>query len=258
MGDSFYAKWTHLFDAKNITAWDDILWQYMLIDSHTRNYTSNLLVHGWSDPPAKWADAEGKAPHVWGRAVGWYFMSLLETLQVFPKWHAGYGLLLHYFQQLTDGVQRAQDETSGGWWQVMDEPYPGMKGNYIEASGSAMFTYSLLKGVHLGYIDKHRYLKTAKKAYEGLVKSFIRVEDDVVHYIGTVQECGLAVADPSFEVSFSHFLINYVLTKPVLHQRQDCCRRLQGIWPLYACSLRMGDLGQGFLDKINFSVAICY
>ncbi|KAJ3496823.1 hypothetical protein NLG97_g2375 [Lecanicillium saksenae] len=203
MGDSFYAKWTRLFDSNNETAWNDVLTQFTVIGTHTRNSKSNLLVHGWADPAkaAKWADPNtGKAPHVWGRAVGWYFMALMETLQVFPESHPGYKRLLSYFVDLASGVQQAQDNETGGWWQVMDEPSPGMKGNYIEASGSAMFTYGLLKGINLGYLDQDQFLGTAKSAYQGLIEQFIEVDDSgTVHYKGTVQECGLAVDDPSFE-----------------------------------------------------------
>lgn len=36
MADSFYAKWTSAFDNGNTTAWDDIVAQFVNIDSHTR------------------------------------------------------------------------------------------------------------------------------------------------------------------------------------------------------------------------------
>lgn len=36
MADSFYAKWTKLFDSDNKTAWDDILTQFVIYESHTR------------------------------------------------------------------------------------------------------------------------------------------------------------------------------------------------------------------------------
>ena len=36
MADSFYAKWTKLFDYDNKTAWDDILTQFVIYESHTR------------------------------------------------------------------------------------------------------------------------------------------------------------------------------------------------------------------------------
>ncbi|KAJ6789162.1 hypothetical protein PWT90_03286 [Aphanocladium album] len=190
MGDFFYTKWTHLFDSDNTTAWNDILTQFTLIDTHTRNSTSNLLVHGWADPAkaAKWADPEtGKAPHVWGRAVGWYFMALMETLQVFPEPHPGRERLLDYFVKLAGGLQQAQDCKTGGWWQ---------------ASGSVMFTDGLLKGIKLGYLDEDEFLDTAKSTYLGLVEQFIQVDDNcTVHYNGAVDQCELAVDDPSFELS---------------------------------------------------------
>ena len=36
MADGFYAKWTKLFDNGNDTAWDDILTQFVIFESHTR------------------------------------------------------------------------------------------------------------------------------------------------------------------------------------------------------------------------------
>lgn len=205
MADSFYARWTHLFDKDNTTAWDDIFLQYNLIDTHTRNLTSGLLVHGWAEvtDKAPWADpVTGRAPHVWGRAVGWYFMSLVETLQVFPQSHPGYVKLMKFYTTLATALKKAQEPTSHGWWQVMDAPYPGRKGNYIESSGSAMFTFGLLKGVKLGYLKRSDFLQTAKNAYTGLVKKFVRPQDNgTLLFTGTVAECGLSTANATFEVS---------------------------------------------------------
>lgn len=209
MADSFYSKFTSLFDAENSTAWDDIMVQYDIIDSHARS-DSGLLVHGWADTDnwddAPWADPEtGRAPHVWGRADGWYFMSLIEVLQTFPADHDGYERLMGYYTSLASALKTAQDQASGGWWQVMDEPYPAMEGNYIEASGSAMFTFGLLKGIDLGYLEKDVYLEAAKSAYLGLVSNFIVEEDDgKLSYTGTVAECGLGSANATYEVRWSH------------------------------------------------------
>lgn len=205
MADSFYSKWTRLFDAGNTTAWDDILLQYYIINKHARTPESGLLVHGWADTDnlteAPWAIPEtGRAPHVWGRADGWYFMSLIEVLQTFPADHEGYRTLLGYYTSLAEALQRAQDPASGGWWQVMDEPYPGQEGNYIEASGSAMFTFGLMKGIDLGYLNKVDYFDTARTAYLGLVKNFIEEGDSALSYTGTVAECGLGSANATYEV----------------------------------------------------------
>ncbi|KAI0971880.1 cell wall glycosyl hydrolase YteR [Xylaria arbuscula] len=189
MADSFYAKWTKSFDEQNTTAWDDIALQYDNIEAHTRNKTSGLLVHGYDESKvAVWADpVTGAAPLVWDRADGWYFMSLLEVIQVWPETHAARERLIGYFTTLAAGLLKAQDE-SGGWWLVMSEQYVGAKGNYIESSGSAMFVYGFLKGIRLGLLDRDQYLAAAQKGYDLLVTEFVVEKDDgTVDWEGTVQ-----------------------------------------------------------------------
>lgn len=136
MADSFYAKYTSLFQNDNTTAWDDIVLQYDLIEEHCNNSTSKLLYHGYDESlTASWADPiTGASPLVWDRAVGWFFVSLLETIPVIPRSHEGYVKLVGYFTNLAEGVLSAQDSSSGGWWLIMDEQYAGAEGNYIESS----------------------------------------------------------------------------------------------------------------------------
>jgi unsaturated rhamnogalacturonyl hydrolase len=38
-------------------------------------------------------------------------------------------------------IVRYQDKTSGVWYQIVNKG--GMKGNYLEASGSTMFAYAM-------------------------------------------------------------------------------------------------------------------
>ncbi|RYO87728.1 hypothetical protein DL766_005002 [Monosporascus sp. MC13-8B] len=188
MADTFYAKWTKMFDNDNTTAWDDILNQFVLIDSHTRNTTSGLLAHGYDESKtAVWADpVTGSAPLVWDRAVGWYFISLLEVIQLFPESHEGHSILTKFYTDLAAALKRTQDK-SGGWWLIMSEPYPGMEGNYIESSASAMFTYGWLKGIKLGLIPEEEYYGPAKKGYNLLTSRFVRADDKgLLNWEGTV------------------------------------------------------------------------
>lgn len=211
MADSFYATYTSLFDKDNTTAWDDITLQYDLIEEHCRDASTNLLKHGYDESKvASWADPEtGASPLVWDRAVGWYFVSLLETLQVFPTSHAGYDKLVGYFTTLAEGLLNAQD-TSGGWWLIMDEEYAGAEGNYIESSATAMFTYGLLKGIKLGFIDESTYLAPAKKAYEMMVDKFVIESDDgTLDWDGTVQVGSLS-SDASYEVNTAYSSPSYI------------------------------------------------
>ncbi|KAI0128579.1 cell wall glycosyl hydrolase YteR [Xylariales sp. AK1849] len=187
MADSFYAKWTNLFDADNTTAWGDIVLQFDNIESHTRNSTTGLLVHGYDESKtAVWADpVTGAAPLVWDRAVGWYFLALLELLQLFPEFHEGYSRLLGYFTTLASVLKTAQDE-SGGWWLIMSEQYVGAKGNYVESSATAMFTLGWLKGIRLGFLGDE-YLDAAKVAYTLLTDQFVvENSDGTLNWEGTV------------------------------------------------------------------------
>lgn len=204
MADVFYGQWTKMFDAENTTAWDDIVLQFDLIEEFTRNHTTNLLVHGYDESKtAVWADpVTGAAPIVWSRAVGWYFMALLEIIEIFPESHAGHARLVEYFTTLADGLVASQDEASGGWWIVMSEPYVGVQGNYIESSADAMFAYGLLGGVRLGLLDE-TYAAPAATAYEALVNDFVSENNDgTLNFLGTV-EVGSLGSDASYEVSLT-------------------------------------------------------
>jgi rhamnogalacturonyl hydrolase YesR len=170
------------------TAWDDIVLQYDNIEAHCRNATSGLLVHGYDESKkAVWANpVTGAAPLVWDRAVGWYFLSLWETLQVFPESHEGHSRLLGYFTTLAAALKTAQDE-AGGWWLIMSAPYPGAKGNYIESSATAMFTLGWFRGIRSGLLEASEYLDAAKKGYDLLVNDFVvENSDGTLDWEGTV------------------------------------------------------------------------
>lgn len=211
MADSFYARWTAAFDADNVTAWDDIALQFDNIVAHTKDQGgTGLLLHGYDESKvAVWADpVTGASPLVWSRAVGWIFMSLLEVIPVWPETHAARERLVGYFTSLAAALKTAQDEESGGWWLILSKEYVGAEGNYIESSGSAMFTYGLLKGIRLGLIDSAEYLETAQKGYDLLVDKFVvEKSDGTVDWEGTV-EVGSLKSDASFEVSSFFYSIN--------------------------------------------------
>ncbi|RTE82486.1 hypothetical protein BHE90_002960 [Fusarium euwallaceae] len=201
MADSFYAVWTSLFDAKNTTAWDDIVLQWDKIQEITIEKETGLPVHGFDESKtAVWADPEtGASPIVWSRAVGWYIWSLIEVLDVFPKSHPGYKRLRGYYKQLATALVKAQDSESHGWWLVMNKQYAGVEGNYLESSASAMFTYGLLAGLRRGYLDQKTFFKPAAKAYNHLVNDFVTEHaNGTITWEGTV-EVGSLNSDASFE-----------------------------------------------------------
>lgn len=207
MLDVYYARWTHTFQPENNTAWDDILNQYNRIHQGTladSERTNGLPVHGfdWSKK-ALWADPEtGAAPHVWGRAVGWYIMALVDTLDFFPEQHKGRALLVQYLQEIADAVVAAQDPKYKGWYNIMDPGFQNRSGNYIESSGSAMFVYGLFKGVRRGYLQDKKYLDVALSGYKLMTETFAqpRKADGALMWEWTVQTGSLS-SNGTFEAS---------------------------------------------------------
>lgn len=209
MLDVYYARWTYVFQPENSTAWDDIARQFDLIDAGTtvdRDRTNGLPVHGFDvSKNAIWADAiTGAAPHVWGRSVGWYIMALVDTLDYFPENHDGRARLVGYLESVADAVVTAQDARYMGWYNIMDPGLEKRSGNYIESSGSAMFVYSLFKGVRHGYLKDKKYLDAALSGYELMTETFAekRKTDGALVWDWTVQTGSLS-SNGTFEVSRS-------------------------------------------------------
>ncbi|KAI0838044.1 glycoside hydrolase family 105 protein [Hypoxylon sp. FL0890] len=199
----FYTQYTLAADSslrsKNTTAaLDDMLFQLDLLWQHTHNATSGLLVHGYdASRTAVWANpVTGASPHVWGRSLGWYAIALVETLELLPQSACKYrGRILEKFHTLASALVKAVDPVTGGWWQVLDEP--AREGNYIESSGSAMFSYALLKGTRLGYLKFNATLQRAAMAagirsQNYLTNTFVvKNANGTLGYNGTVAVCSL-------------------------------------------------------------------
>lgn len=167
-------------------------------------------------------------------------MALVDVLDIFPASNPGYDQLLGWLIAVADGVTRAQD-SSGGWWLVMDEPYPGMKGNYIESSGRAMFTFSLLKAVRKDYIGEE-YIPPAMKAYELMVDRFVATNASMgfLNWEGTVI-VGSLDGNASFEVGTVIFWVKRLLKTVVLHIPGNRRERLQGRRAIHLCERRSGN-----------------
>ncbi len=159
------------------TDFDDIAKQIRLMDEHAYDPASGLFYHGWDDKKSQaWANPiTGCSSNFWGRAIGWYAMALVDTLDYFPTNHPARAGILSTLQKLCAGVVKYQDRTSGVWWQVMDQA--GRKGNYLEATASAMFVYTLAKAVNHHYLPSE-YAPAITKGYQGMVEKFIQTNAD--------------------------------------------------------------------------------
>jgi unsaturated rhamnogalacturonyl hydrolase len=171
----FYAQYAQVFNEPAI--FDDVVNQFVVVHEHTFDTKTGLNYHGWDESKLqKWANPEtGCSPNFWGRAEGWYVMALVDVLDFLPLSHAGRPKLLEILNQVATGIRKYQDPETGLWFQVMDQG--GKKDNYLEATGSSMFAYSLLKAVHKGYIG-NEYKAVGEKAYQGILKYLIQQNAD--------------------------------------------------------------------------------
>jgi unsaturated rhamnogalacturonyl hydrolase len=170
MGEPFLARYGAVFGTCS-TCGDTVVKQTTLIAAHTLDQTTGLYYHAWWDDnptgttkPA-WADANGRSPCIWGRAMGWYAMALVDTLGDLPASQTGRSDLMTILTGVAAGLKATQDAKTGLWYQVMDQ---GSKtDNWTETSGSGMFVYALKVAVNRGYIDSS-YSAVADKGWTGL------------------------------------------------------------------------------------------
>jgi len=171
MGSPFYAQYTLKFE--NGKNFDDIAKQFELVQKNMLDSKTGLLYHGWDESRKMgWANKEtGNSPNFWSRSLGWYVMALVDVLDYLPENHPKHAALVAYLNQISEAIAKQQD-ASGLWFQVTDQG--NREGNYLEASGSAMFSYAFAKGANKGYLPKE-YKKIAEKAFDGMIKNLVKV-----------------------------------------------------------------------------------
>src|SRR6185503_135615 len=209
MGEPFYAEYASIFH--DDAAFDDIAKQFVLMELHSRDEKTGLLYHAWDESrKQRWSDPKtGRSPNFWGRAMGWYAMALVDTLDYFPQDHPKRNALIAILKRLAVAVERYQEPKSGLWYEVLDKG--NAKGNYLEASVSCMFSYALAKGVRKDYLPASS-LRVAKKGYAGIVKLFIKTDSvGQMNLEGTVSVGGLG-GNPYRDGSYEYYLSEKVVT----------------------------------------------
>ncbi len=186
--------------------YDEVAKQVVLMEQHARDPKTGLLYHGWDESKKqRWANkTTGLSPEFWGRAVGWYAMSLVDVLDFLPEKHPKRADVLAVLKRLAAAVAAVQDPERGVWWQVMDKP--AAPRNYREASATAMLVYTLEKAVRKGWLDKGVYGPVAERGYAGLVKEFASVDaQGNVELRGVCKVAGLG-GNPYRDGSYEYYV----------------------------------------------------
>ncbi len=203
MGTPFYAEYAKTFEEDPSASYADVIKQFTLVAKYTRDNHSGLYRHGWDEKKQQsWADpVTGQSQHVWGRALGWYTMALVDVLEIIPENVTGRDSLISILQGICEILPKYQNKETGAWYQVVD--YPDSTGNYQEMSCTPMFARSIAKGVRLGYLDAS-LLDVAKKAYRGIIDNYLTIDNE--GFVSLKKICSVAGLSNDRDGSYNYYV----------------------------------------------------
>lgn len=151
--------------------------QILLMDKHMKDSKTGLYFHGWDETKsAGWADkVTGCSSQIWGRALGWYAVAVLDVLDSLDESNKSYEILKRISGDLLEALAKFQDDETGMWLEVVDKPE--MPDNWIETSASCLFIYSYAKAIRKGIITYSDFESVLNKAFNGIINS-LRFDDE--------------------------------------------------------------------------------
>jgi unsaturated rhamnogalacturonyl hydrolase len=123
---------------------------------------------------ARYSERDVKLPH-WSRANGWGIWATTEVLQVLPKDHPYYKIILDNYRKHVGALVTLQNK-NGFWLQVLDHP-----DSREEVSGTAIFVMAIARGINNGWLNAKKYKPCVFKGWEA-IKTQIE-PDGTVHNI---------------------------------------------------------------------------
>ncbi len=206
MGQPFYMEYETEFNDRKHYA--DIFSQFSNVVKYMKDGETGLYYHGYdASRTAFWCDKEtGLSKNFWLRAIGWYAMALLDTVSVCrpgAEFQAECDNLKKTFRDLMDSMLKFQDG-SGLWYQL--PALGGKEPNYLEASGSAIMAYSLLKGVRYGLLPES-YRDYGIKAFHGICDKYLKEKDGHLSLGGICLVAGLGPENnPRRDGTFEYYM----------------------------------------------------
>ena len=204
MAQPFYMEYERRFNQGK--GCQDSFRQFKNAEASLKDPKTGLYYHGYDESRQMyWADpVTGCSPNFWLRALGWFTVSLVDTMEAMGEdMPQEKEYLRNMFLNLAEALLPYQDE-SGMFYQVVDRKDDSR--NYLETSGTALITYGLLKGVRLGYLPD-RFEEAAVRAFDGITDRYLsRNEDGTPRLGGICLVAGLGGAqhrDGSLDYYFS-------------------------------------------------------
>lgn len=111
-------------------------------------------------------------PIFWGRGDGWVAAGMTEMLRSLPASHPQRARILAGYRSMMAALLKYQD-TDGMWRQLIDQ-----SDAWEESSSTGMFTFALINGVKMGWLDPASYGPAARKGWIA-VTGFIDQNSDM-------------------------------------------------------------------------------
>ena len=158
-------------------SYDEAARQITVFAKHCAKGNTGLYYHAWTAAPEKttWANpATGLSPEVWSEGLGWYALVIAEALAVIPQGHPQRSAVEDIYRRLMTGLAATQDPKTGGWFMIVDKG--SQPGNWVDPSGTAMFVYSIQRGIELGLLPREVFDTVVNRGYRSLL-TFARINE---------------------------------------------------------------------------------
>lgn len=189
MAQPFYTMYETKFNNKE--NYSDIINQYKNARKFLYDENKKLYYHAYDEERIqKWANkTTGCSPNFWIRAIGWYFMSIIDTWENLTDDDVEYKEFLQgLLQEGVDGILPYKDEVTNMFYQLVDKQ--DVEGNYTETSGSAMIACSILKACRLKVLPEE-YVKSGMDILQGIITNKLLPSGDSLTLTGICEVAGL-------------------------------------------------------------------
>ncbi|MBS4207841.1 glycoside hydrolase family 88 protein [Bacillus sp. FJAT-50079] len=166
MGGPFALHYANDFNEPELI--DMVIHQEKLMRKHTVNEENGLYHHGWDEKAVQpWSLPNGKAPEIWGRALGWYGLAVIDMIDLLPEDHPQKADWITFIQDYVTNLVKYQDKETGLWYQIIDKI--DREDNWLETSASSLFVYVIAKAVSKNYVGKE-FAKYAEHGFNGIIE----------------------------------------------------------------------------------------
>lgn len=223
MAQPFYTTYETKFNS--MAGYRDITSQFKNVRETMFVEDKKLYIHCYDEKREQpWADKEtGKSPNFWLRAMGWFFVALVDTYDEISEtiFEAKEGFISQ-FQEAIEGILPYADPETGLYYDLVD--LPEVEGNYLESSGSVMIAYSLLKACRLGMIDREKYWDIAMRILRSLDEKFLNEENGRLQLENCCSVSGLGPGDKR------DGSVAYYLSEPIVNDDHKAVGALMMAW----------------------------